>query len=212
MIAHDNAGGGHAGGVLKVWLWWERSYLRRHRVRALTPGSAFLIEERRHHGPPVALPDGTQVRSGDRIVELHLANQSVSADATSRGWSPFQTLTATSADLALLARLVKRGILGDVHAVHAVSLIAPALGRVGFTVWPLRDTWHTRLLRFYLVGLLAVYHPDGWRGARRARIRAWPAEAWMSLAALERVITNAPATPHRAAGDGRDRDPLDDVE
>ncbi|HEY6470518.1 MAG TPA: hypothetical protein VI434_12215 [Candidatus Dormibacteraeota bacterium] len=139
----------------------------------------------------MALRDGTTVRSGDDIVELHLANHSVAGHATRREWSPFQTLTATNADLALINRLVARGSVGPVRAVHAVSLIAPALGRLGFTVVPLADSASSRLLRFYLVGLLAVYHPNGWRGARRARMRAWPAEAWMSVNDLARV-TRAP--------------------
>ncbi|MGA7988979.1 MAG: hypothetical protein WCB51_11345 [Candidatus Dormiibacterota bacterium] len=167
--------------MLKVWLWWEHWYLWRHHVRSLTRTSAFMIEVRRYQGKPVTLADGTHVRRGDRIVELHLANHRVSGDATNRDWSPFQTLAQTSADLALIARLVHRGSLGPVRALHAVSLIAPALGRVGFTVTPLPATWHTRLLRFYMVGLLAVYHPRGWLAARRARDRAWPAEAWASV-------------------------------
>lgn len=150
-----------------------------------------MIEVRNHRGRPVTLRDGTEVRSGDRIVELHLANRSVAGDATSRGWSPFQTLTRTGADLALVDRLVQRGSLGPVRALHAVSLLAPALGRLGFMTVSLEHSARSRLLRFYLVGLLAIYHPDGWRGARRASERAWPYEAWMSIAELARV-TRAP--------------------
>jgi hypothetical protein len=181
LIERGNTGNGRAGGFLKVWLWWEHWYLWRHHVRPLTPTSAFMIEVRRHRGSTVALAGGIEVRPGDRIIELHLANHTVSGDATRRAWSPFQALAQTSADLALVGRLVDKGSLGPVRALHAVSLIAPALGRVGFEVRPLPATWHTRLLRFYMVGLLAVYHPRGWQGARRARDRAWPAEAWMGV-------------------------------
>jgi hypothetical protein len=191
LIARGNSGNGHAGGVLKVWLWWERWYLRRHHVRPLTRTSAVLIEVRRYRGGPVDLADGTQVRRGDRVIELHLANHSVAVDAAGGVWSPFQTLAQTSSDLALVARVVQDGTLGPVRALHAVSLIAPALRRVGFSVEPLPVTWPTRLQRFYLVGLLAVYHPHGWQGARRARDRAWPAEAWMSVTTLARVSGSA---------------------
>ena len=182
-----NSGNGHARGALVVWVWWERLYLRRHQVRPLSDGSAVMIELRTYRGPAVTLRDGTQVRSGDRIVELHLANHTVAGEATNGTWSPFQALATTSEDLALVHRLVARGSLGTVRAVHAVSLIAPALGRIGFAVVPLEDSARTRLVRFYLVGLLAVYHPLGWRAARRARMRAWPAEAWMSASDLARV-------------------------
>jgi hypothetical protein len=209
VIARGNSGNGHAGGVLKVWLWWEHCYLRRHHVRRLTRTSAFMIELHRYRGNPVVLDDGTQVRPGDRIVELHLANHTVSRDAKSRAWSPFQTLTTTTSDLVLVARLVDQGSLGPVRALHAVSLIAPALGRVGFSVAPLPVTWHTRLLRFYMVGLLAVYHPRGWQGARRAQDRAWPAEAWISAATLARVTGNTRGRGERVYR--ADRNALDDA-
>ena len=184
------SGNGHAGGVLRVWLWWERLYLWRHRVRRLGDGSVVGIELRRHRGRPVALSDGTQVRAGDLLAELHLANQAVASGSASTTWSPFQVLASTRSDLAVLAGSVATGALGPVTAVHAVSLVAPALARIGFQIDPLPPSAHTRLLRFYLIGLLAIYNPDGWGSAARARTRAWPAEAWMSAATLTSGLGN----------------------
>jgi hypothetical protein len=71
-----------------------------------------------------------------------------------------------------------------VKAVHGMSLFASGLRRLGFRVTRLSDSTMTRLVRFYFVGLLAIYHPMGWRGAARARARGWPAEAWISTATL----------------------------
>lgn len=186
LIMHSAAGDGHAGGVLKVWTWWERRYLRRHHVRSLGDRSVLQVEVHRHRGATVTLSDGTAVRAGDRIVELHLANATVAPGAEAAGWSPFQVLMSARRDLASLARLVTAGSLGPVAAVHGVSLVAPALARLGFDVTPLCRTPGIRLLHFYLVGLLAVYHPEGWKAASRARDGAWPAEAWMSV---ERLAT-----------------------
>ena len=182
------SGSGHAAGVLKVWLWWERIYLWRHRVRQLRGDSVVGIELRRHRGNSVTLVDGTEVRAGDLLAELHLANHAVASGSSSSTWSPFQVLASMQADLAVLARSVAMGTLGPVTAVHAVSLVAPALARIGFQTDPLRPSAHTRLLRFYLVGLVAIYNPDGWGSAGRARMRAWPAEAWMSAATLTRAL------------------------
>jgi hypothetical protein len=209
LISRGNSGNGHADGVLNVWLWWEHWYLWRHHVRPLTRTSAFMIELHRYRGNPVVLADGNRVRSGDRIIELHLANQLVAGDASGPAWSPFHTLKQTRSDLALVARLVDKGTIGPVRALRAVSLIAPALGRVGFTVRPLPITWHTRLVRFYMVGLLAVYHPSGWQEARRARDRAWPAEAWMSVTTLARVTGDVRDSSGR--GNRHDRNALDDA-
>lgn len=144
----------------------------------------FRIELRRYRGPPLRFEDGDKVQSGDLIVELHLANGVATADVGAEGWNPLHELTKARADLNTLARLVASGSLGSVKAVHAVSLVAPAFTRLGFDVKPLAATPGTRLLRFYLIGLLAIYHPDGWRAAGRARTRAWPSEAWMSATTL----------------------------
>ncbi len=182
------SGNGHAGGVLKVWIWWERFYLWRHRVRPLGDDSVVRIEVRRHRGRTVSLADGTEVRAGDLVAELHLSNHTVASKSASSTWSPFAVLGSLRSDLTVLARSVAAGRLGPVKAVHAVSLVAPALARIGFQVEPLRPSAHARLLRFYLIGLVAIYNPDGWKSAARERRRAWPAEAWMSAATLTRGL------------------------
>jgi len=182
------SGDGRAGGALKVWLWWERFYVWRHRVRPLGEGSVLGIELRRHRGRPIVLSDGTTVRTGDLLAELHLANHTVASGSASSTWSPFMVVASMRSDLAVLARSLAGGGLGPVKAVHAVSLVAPALARIGFQVEPLPPSTYTRLLRFYLVGLVAIYNPEGWTSAARARSRAWPAEAWMSAAKLTRGV------------------------
>ncbi|HVC40863.1 MAG TPA: hypothetical protein VND54_02685 [Candidatus Saccharimonadales bacterium] len=187
LVMHSTAGGGRAGGVLRVWTWWEHRYLRHHHVTQVEDGSVLRFEVRHHRGPTVALADGTRVHRGDRIVELHLANNTVAPDVDTPGWSPFQVITSARGDLEILARLVTTGRLGSVVALHAVSLIAPALARLGFEVVPLESTLRNRLLHFYLVGLLAVYHPDGWKAAGRARRGSWPSEAWISARGLTNI-------------------------
>jgi hypothetical protein len=189
LILHSPAGGGHAPGVLRVWIWWERLYLWRHHVRPLGDRGVLGVEVRRHRGMTIRLADGTEVRSGDGVVELHLANRRVAPDAGSEGWSPFRVIQSVRGDVDILARLVAAGTLGPIRSVHAVSLIAPALARLGFEVTPLEPSLGARLLHFYLVGLLAVYHPEGWRAAERARTRSWPSEAWLSTAALAKLVS-----------------------
>lgn len=172
-----------------MWLWWERIYLKRHHVRPLRDRCVLRAEVCRHRGITVRLSDGTEVHSGDRIVELHLANQRVATGVDAEGWSPFQVVTSARGDLEILASVVAAGSVGSIRALHVVSLIAPALARLGFDVMPLKPTFSARLLHFYLVGLLAIYHPEGWRAAERARTRSWPSEAWLSTAALNKLVS-----------------------
>ena len=71
------------------------------------------MELRRYRGASVRFEGGEAVHSGDLIVELHLANDVVTAGAGMEGWSPFHVLITARADLEALARLVASGSLGS---------------------------------------------------------------------------------------------------
>lgn len=84
--------------------------------------------------------------------------------------------------------------------MHAVSLYALALRRLGFRVKALPDSIHTRLMRFFFVGLLALYHPRGRAGPTQARKGGWPAEAWIGTGAFLQRYLDAP-TASASRGD-----------
>lgn len=192
LIQRGHAGDGRAGGVLRVWLWWERLERKRHRPRPLNGGSALWFTVASYAGETVHLFDGREILSGDRVVELHLDNQGLSRAATGKDWSPWTATRLAEADLESLAQRIRSKSLGAVGGVHATSLYAGILRRYGFQVKPLPSSAATRLLRFYLVGLLAIYHPHGWEGARHARLHGWPVEAWISS---DRLLERYPAIP-----------------
>lgn len=152
-----------------MWLGWERLTTWWWGLRPVRPDGLLLYSVGRWRGPAVRLRDGTVVRPGDRVLELHLRNARL---ATSTDW-PWPHLAVLREDLrSLRALLARHGAV----AAHGVTVFAGPARRLGFEVRPLpRSPWW-RLVRFFLWGLRAVYHPRG----RGHRPPPWPAEVWYS--------------------------------
>ena len=87
-------------------------------------------------------------------------------------------------DLSELALLISSGALGEPRALHGVTLFAVPGRRLGFELHPVPHSMTWSLRRYFLIGLLPIYHRDGWREFDRMRRGRWPAELWMSTRAL----------------------------
>jgi hypothetical protein len=179
------AGGGHAFGPLSAWLLWEAltsRRWRRHRVRA---GGLTRYRVLTYMGDTVALADGTRIRPGDRIIDLHLDNHAI---ARRFERSPWLALQVGVADLQMLDAWIRDGRFGPIRALRGVTLLVTVGRRLGFEVRPLKWSWQTWMRRYFLVGLEAVYHPGGLARLDRHPERRWPAELWMSAAALHGYV------------------------
>lgn len=184
-LAHVGwAGGGRAIGVLSIWWAWEQYANWRAHARDVRPNSLFRYRLTGYKGLPVTLNDGTVVQASDCILELHFDNRALARYTTSRRWPPWSALRLFSDDMDALACRARAGEFADIVALHGVSLYAPESRWLGCEFRPLPHTWQWRLLHFYLVGLAAIYHPRGWRGADRLREQNWPGELWLSIAKL----------------------------
>jgi hypothetical protein len=176
------AKGGRAIGVLSVWVFVERLTARLHRIRPVQPKAMLRYALERHRGEPVVLRDGTAIANGDPIIELHFDNRRL-VELTRAGTNPWPLLQQARGDLAALDKLLSSGALGEVKALHGLTLFAPAGARVGFEARPLPRTWRFALDRFFMAGLVMLYNPSGWRAAAHQAAR-WPGEVWMSRATL----------------------------
>lgn len=169
LLGFHRSGRGHAAGALRVWLWWEHLTTWWWQLRPVRPGGLLLYSVQRWKGPPVRLRDGTWVRRGDRVLELHLENARFAQGATASPWAYLSTLRE---DVGALGRLLA---LHGAVAAHGVTLFAGPARRLGFEVRPLPPSPWWRLVRFFLWGLRAVYHP---RAAGEAP-PPWLAEVWL---------------------------------
>ena len=135
-----------------------------------------------YRGEPIQLPDGTTVRPGDAVAELHLNNRKVVEAAQI---SPWRLQTVLRQDLHAVALWAQSSSGSGVVAVFGVTLLSVGGERLGFARRPLPRSLYVRLNRFFMSGLLALYSP---RGLDRLRLGttpdAYPEEIWLSRKTL----------------------------
>ncbi|HYM66568.1 MAG TPA: hypothetical protein VEW68_04705, partial [Patescibacteria group bacterium] len=148
-------------GVISVWAAWERLMLRLHRLRPAREGGLFRFEVIRYKGRDHRLADGTLVRHGDLVVELHLDNRAFVAMRSRPGYSTWKAVHELRLDLAALGSRIRSGELGQVAAFHGVSVLGPAGRLLGFESEELPHNWRNAFLFYFMAGIDAVYHPAG---------------------------------------------------
>ena len=180
--------GGIARGFLRFWPIYERLWQALHRVRPVpgAPEGLLRIDFARYHGRPITLPDGTRIQRGDRIGELHINNRAIARLAPDgRALRLLPLFAASFRALAAWSR--EPGFPADLRAIYAFTLLGRASGRLGFTLRERPPTLHTRLDRFFMTGLLALYNPGGTGRLRQgSTYGSFPVEIWMSRGELLR--------------------------
>jgi hypothetical protein len=184
--------------VLLLWPVIDRLLRSIYHIKPLkTDGSGIICYDlRRYKGPIRVLNDGSEVRTEDTIIELHLNNdwfkrrRKMSLRASQ---SPREFLGCFAQDLLFLAQQITSGKFGNITALHGNTLLDVAARRLGFQVDEIPDSLWKKGGRFYMAGLMQVYHL---RGDKLSRIRekSWELkEVWLSRAAL--LIKYGPKHP-----------------
>ena len=141
----------------------------------------------RYKGPTKALHDGSEVKIGDTIIELHLNNAWFKKRRNlnlSASQSPREFLGCLAQDLHFLADQVASGTFGNVKALHGVTLLHVAARRLGFQIDELPDSLWKKGAQFYMAGLMQVYHLRG-DEVSGLRDKRWELkEVWLSRGAL----------------------------
>lgn len=187
LILHTGwVGSGRAVGPLSFWLLWQWVTDRYYRPRPARPGGLLKYTIRRYRGQPFRLADGSVVLPGELIAELHVDNAALvarlSGEARSCRAAPWFLLRDVAGDLSALAAPGR--LDPGVKALHGVTLLAGAGPRLGFEKRGLPRTPWNDLVRFFMLGLLAIYSPKGRRRLARMRQDLYPAEVWMARGTL----------------------------
>jgi hypothetical protein len=163
-----------------------RTISRTRPVRADDSG-IIRFNLHRYKGPTRVLNDGSEIKIGDTIIELHLNNAwfrrrrnlQLSASQSLR-----EFLGCFEQDLRILAHQIPSGTFGDITALHGSTLLYVAAKRLGFQVDELPDSLWKKGARFYMAGLMQVYHLRGDRVLGLREKTRELKEIWLSRAAL----------------------------
>jgi len=176
--------------VLITWPVVDRLLRVIEHIKPLKAGSngIFRFNLRHYKGVTRVLNDGSEVKAGDTIIELHLNNEWFRGRRKlnlSASQSPREFLGCLAGDLHFLAQQVASGAFGsNIRALHGSTILHVAARRLGFQVDELPDSLRKKGALFYMAGLMQVYHL---RGDEVSGLREKPwelKEVWLSRAAL----------------------------
>jgi len=175
--------------VLMFWPLADRLLRIVRHIKPLIADDSGIIRFNVGHykGPTRVLNDGTEVKGGDTIVEVHLNNEWFKRRRTlnlTAPQSPRAFLGCYAQELRILARQVASGTFGEIVALRSITLLGVAARRLGFQIDEMPDSLWKKGARFYMAGLMQVYHLRG-GDVPMLRDKAWELkEIWLSKASL----------------------------
>lgn len=198
LLRIGRSGGGHAFGPLTVWVWWERYTNWREKVQEIGPDHFLKYSISHYSGDDRVLADGTELRKGDPIILLHYNNVYITSLIAKDQFSPWKGLRMAGLDINWLEERVVRGDLGHVRAMYGITLFVATGPRLGMETNLMPHTFHARLVRYFMIGMIALYHPKGWKHAAKTGADLWPAEVWIGLETMKQKIAKLDAKKQKA--------------
>lgn len=175
--------------VLIFWPVVDRLLTLVGHIRPLKSDNSGIIRFSLHRYKGLArmLNDGSQVRMGDTLVELHMNNDwfKIRRRLNLRiSQSPWEILNCFEEDLRVLAQQVVDGKFEGFVALHGVTFLHTGAKRLGFQVDELPDSLWKKGARFYMAGLARIYNLRTEETPRRRERPTELKEIWLSKAAL----------------------------
>ena len=149
--------------VLPLWPLIDGLLRRCHHMLPVPGGSGIIfVEVRRNDAHTVTLTDGSQIKVGDMILEIHINNNwfkqrhklNLTTSRVAR-----DMLVSFAHDLGILAKELDDGAFSNCVALHGCTHIGVAAGRLGFQVGELPNSLWKKFARFYVSGLAQAYGP-----------------------------------------------------
>jgi hypothetical protein len=179
---------GKARGFLRFWLFYEHLTRWLWHVQPVPHAPYHLLEIRhiRYNGRAIDLPDGTHIDKGDAVIELHFRNRGfLELEAQASAWRYMQIIAQCLG--ALACWMQEPAFPGEARAILGITLLYRGATRLGFTLRERPKNIYTFLERFFMTGLLVLYHRQGSaRLLQGTTYGSYPQEVWMSRRELLR--------------------------
>ncbi|KAA9005369.1 polysaccharide deacetylase family protein [Paenibacillus spiritus] len=162
------------GKMLLVWCWlmWEKAFQFMFRLKTVSPENPFFhYRLRSYSGDTIEMGEGSVLKKGDRIVELHFDNRrlfELGVSSRSEAQLAIRMIRYTQKELPDLAEIIASSEeLASAKALYGVSMINRGPEKFGFLVTDLPDGLFAKSTRVYLRILLSVIHPSGGNRLKR---------------------------------------------
>lgn len=180
----------------RLWSRWEKLVLRLFRIEdVLDDGKPimFRIALRKYRGKTRELPDGTILRRGDLIGELHMHNemlQNICDSADPVRLAAAAKKTARQALIVLARWLAENPRYQNIKAVAGLSILHRGSQLVGFSAYEVSPLL-SRAAMWYECLLLMIFHPAGKSRVQRHAKKLKPRLLIMSKEELFKRYLNA---------------------
>ncbi|MBM2831311.1 MAG: putative rane protein [Dehalococcoidia bacterium] len=167
-----------------LWLWplLDRLLARLLRIKPLDETDSIMGTSIHHYrGQLRVLRDGTIIRSGAMICEIHILNgrlARLALESPQGEITPWELAAWGARDLTILAGMMKQA--SEVEALSGTTLLDSVVKRQGFAVMDMPSKLLREVVGFYLRGLMQAYHSRGARRTERKARSLVPKEIWMS--------------------------------
>jgi hypothetical protein len=140
-----------------------------------------------YKGLPATLDDETKISPGDYVLELHISNLTLAQGVVAgiEVTSDIQLLRLFREEIAHLAQQAHQGKLDPrIKAIWGVSMMGPALRRLGFTLEPMKEGMGSKMIVMWMTFLKWVFSPKDAKTASRKKRKRQGYQYWMSLEQL----------------------------
>lgn len=174
---------------VRWWLVGERIFQRLFHIKTLTSEEdLLLVRMRRYQGrQTILLQDGTAIKRGDQVLEIHLNNHFL-LDLHRRAHSDIQLAKSLLHEmkrmLVLLASYVDHPERESVKALYGISMIHRGIAALGFSTVSISRGLFYYATTWYLRLLLSTLHPQGRSRLQKRSDQLVPKQVILSRAEL----------------------------
>lgn len=172
--------------IAPIFILWEKLYSRINKIHTVenSPYKLLRLGIHPYKGEPLPLGDGTTVKPGEYVAELHISNTAIYHGKVGNVIvaSDIHLLPLFREEMRNLARLIRQGKLDRrVKALWGVTLFGPGVRRMGFSIRPLPPSKNSARLKAWMGFLRWMFSPPTAQNRSKTSAARQPQEFWISI-------------------------------